>query len=189
VVASVSRRGEPQALELRFANTGGAGAVFHVYDRKHLDRVPRRFTVEPARHMADRWDLAEDAGDYDLWLLGPNGFHRHLTGRAGAHTAIEVDVAYIHGNLALTLRNRGVEPAGLTLVDNAYHNGEHTVVVPAGQERVRHWPLERSARWYDVTATVRGMASFRRRFAGRVETGRDTLSDPALGGPARGDQP
>ena len=75
------------------------------------------------------------------------------------------------------------------LVDNAYHHGDHIIAVPAGQDRVRHVALERSAHWYDFTVLVRGLPAFRRRFAGRVETGSDSLSDPALGGRAHGDQP
>jgi phospholipase C len=183
-------RHHPAQLELGFASTGTAGAVFHVYDRKHLDRAPRRFTVEPAKHLVGRWELGDDAGDYDLWLIAPNGFHRHLTGRAVAHAADpEVDIAYVRGDLQITLHNRGVEPVELVLRANAYTRDEHHVVVPAGQERVRHWSLDGSARWYDVTVEARGVPGFRRRFAGRVETGRDSLSDPAIGGVARGDQP
>jgi phospholipase C len=66
---------------------------------------------------------------------------------------------------------------------------DRTITVPAGRDRVRRVELERSAHWYDFTVLVRGLPGFRRRFAGRVETGRDSLSDPALGGPALGDQP
>jgi phospholipase C len=102
--------------------------------------------------------------------------------------APEVEVDYVRGDLLITLRNRGVEPAQIVLTDNAYRNGERTIVVLPGRERTQPWPLDRSAHWYDVTATVRGLAGFCRRFAGRVETGRDSFSDPALGGPARGDQ-
>jgi len=176
-------------IELRLLNTGTAGAVFHVYDRKHLDRVPRRYTVEPDKHLVDRWDLADDGGHYDLWLIGPNGFHRHATGNTTRRAAaLDVDVAYVRGDLAITLHNRGVEPSEFVVIDNAYRNGEHTVFVPPGQVRVRPWSLDRSAHWYDVTVVIPGLPGFRRQFAGRVETGRDSLSDPALGGPARGDQ-
>ena len=48
--------------------------------------------------------------------------------------------------------------------------------------------FHRSANWYDFTVTVKGQEGFSRRFAGRVENGRDSYSDPALGGPARGNQ-
>jgi phospholipase C len=176
-------------IELRFDNTGAAGAVFHVYDRKHLDRMPRRFTVEAGKHLTGVWELAADAGEYDLWLIAPGGFHRHFTGRATARAAApEVEIAYERGDLAIGLRNAGVEPVELVLRPNAYSREEHRVVVPAGQERVRHWSLERSAHWYDITVLAHGIPGFQRRFAGRVETGRDSLSDPAMGGRARGDQ-
>ncbi|HEY0480692.1 MAG TPA: phospholipase C, phosphocholine-specific [Kofleriaceae bacterium] len=176
-------------IELAFGNTGTAGAVFHVYDRKHLDRAPRRFTVEAGKRLADVWELGGDGGDYDLWLIAPGGFHRHFTGRATPRAAApEVELAYARGDLLITLRNAGVEPVELVLAPNAYTREDHRVVVPAGQERVRPWSLERSARWYDVSVTARGLPGFLRRFAGRVETGRDSLSDPAMGGRARGDQ-
>jgi phospholipase C len=188
VTATVQR--QPAHIELGFANTGTAGAVFHVYDRTHLDRIPRRFTVEPARQLVGRWELGDDAGNYDLWLFAPNGFHRHLTGRAGEHPADpEVDVAYVRGDLAITLHNRGVEPCEFVVLPNAYTGEHHTLVVPAGHDHVHHWPLDRSAHWYDITALVRGLPGFRRRFAGRVETAEDSISDPALGGRAHGEQP
>ncbi|MBV8628018.1 MAG: DUF756 domain-containing protein, partial [Paraburkholderia sp.] len=35
--------------------------------------------------------------------------------------------------------------------------------------------------WYDLQVTVNTDASFARRLAGHVETGRSSMSDPALG--------
>jgi len=146
-------------------------------------------TIEDfAGRVTDAWQLDGDGDDYDLWVLGPAGFHRHITGRATPHAAApEVDVAYVRGDLEIAMHNRGVEPIELVLRANAYTAEEHHVVVPAGQDRVRRWSLERSAHWYDLTVEARGLPGFRRRFAGRVETGRDSLSDPAMGGPARGE--
>jgi len=187
VAASV--RPQRAQIELRFASTGTAGAVFHVYDRKHLERVPRRYTVAAGTQLSDVWELGPDGGAYDLWLIAPNGFHRQFTGRAAPSAAApEVDIAYVRGDLEITLRNRGVEPIELVLRPNAYTTGEHRAVVGPGGERVQCWPLDASARWYDITVTAPALPGFARRFAGRVETGRDSLSDPAMGGRARGDQ-
>jgi phospholipase C len=44
-----------------------------------------------------------------------------------------------------------------------------------------HWPLESSFGWYDLTITVDGEPGFLQQLAGHVETGRDSVSDPALG--------
>lgn len=56
---------------------------FHVYDENHLDRIPRRYTVGAGHELGGEWDTAADGGRYDLWVLGPNGFHRHFSGDVG----------------------------------------------------------------------------------------------------------
>lgn len=35
--------------------------------------------------------------------------------------------------------------------------------------------------WYDFTVQVKGYPEFTRRFAGRVETGRESVTDPVMG--------
>jgi phospholipase C len=37
--------------------------------------------------------------------------------------------------------------------------------------------------WYDVTVRVAGRAAFAKRYAGRVETGNWSVSDPLIGRP------
>ena len=45
-------------------------------------RVSRQ-RVEVGKTLSDTWDAVRDNfGKYDLWALGPNGFHRHCTLRA-----------------------------------------------------------------------------------------------------------
>jgi phospholipase C len=74
-----------------FRNMGKVGAVFHVYDRLHLDRIPKRYTVEAGKTLSDVWEAAANGGKYDLSVYAPNGFRRDITGdTAGA----EIDVQY-----------------------------------------------------------------------------------------------
>ncbi|MGR5475502.1 phospholipase domain-containing protein [Vibrio astriarenae] len=40
--------------------------------------------------------------------------------------------------------------------------------------------MARQGNWYDFTVTV-PQGGFTRRFAGRMETGKDSVSDPAMG--------
>ena len=53
-------------------------------------------------------------------------------------------------------------------------------MAPRGESTVRI-PVVNSAYWYDFSVTVSGQPDYVRRFAGRVETGKHTVSDPALG--------
>jgi phospholipase C len=46
------------------------------------------------------------------------------------------------------------------------------------------WTAARHGGWYDLLITVAGDPHFRIQLAGRIENGRDGISDPALGRPA-----
>lgn len=178
-----------QALELSFINSGRAGAVFQVYDRLHLDRIPRRYTVEPGKQLSASWSLADQGGAYDLWLLGPNGFHRHFTGRldrlaVARQAAPEIDLEYhpAGAELSARLRNTGSAACTFELRANAYFRPEalrHRLA--AQQEVVQTWQLKASGCWYDFTLLVKELPGFSRRFAGRMETGAHAISDPQQG--------
>ena len=45
-----------------------------------------------------------------------------------------------------------------------------------------HWELDSQFGWYDLVVKVTDDAAFQVHLAGHVETGRPSVSDPALGG-------
>jgi phospholipase C len=48
-------------------------------------RAPRRYTVEAGKELSDSWAaVVEDNGQFDLWVLGPNGFHGPFQGNVSA---------------------------------------------------------------------------------------------------------
>jgi len=179
-------------VQLLFSNTGKAAAVFHVYDKLNLDRLPRRYMVEAGKSLDDTWAAAADnAGKYDLWVLGPNGFHRHFQGdlgtvRASGVAIPEVRVCYdiANGNVYLSMRNDGKAACKFTIRAKAYRgDGPWTATVNGGATVDQHWDLAASGQWYDFAVTCDADAGYYRRFAGRVETGKHTVSDPAMGLP------
>ena len=177
-------------VQLLFSNTGKAAAVFHVYDKLNLDRLPRRYMVEAGKTLDDSWNATTDnAGLYDLWVLGPNGFHREFKGdlnrlRAGDAAIPEVRVCYdiANGNVYLSMTNSGKRSAKFTIRAKAYRDdGPWNAAVAGGATVEQHWDLAASGQWYDFAVTCDADASYYRRFAGRVETGKHGVSDPALG--------
>lgn len=167
-------------VRLTFRVTGAQAAVFHVYDRLDLAAVPRRYTVEPGRTLDDVWQ-ADGSGAWDLWVMGPNGFLRHVRGTVPA-SGVEVRVEA--GRLVwLRLVNDADAPRTFILTPNAYRPPvARRVRVEGGVERSRRWPLAGKHRWYDFTVTCVEVPGFSRRFAGRAENGRPSISDPAMGG-------
>jgi phospholipase C len=182
-------------VQLSFGNTGMQAAVFHVYDRLNLTAIPRRFTVEPGKQLSDKW-VPATSGSYDLWVLGPNGFHRHFTGNArrvaaAAQPNPDVVVSYdkVGKTLSVKLSNGGTVAANFSVVANAYYPATPTAYpVAARSETVVTLPIAASGGWYDFSVKVNGQADYSRRFAGRMETGADSVSDPAMHGTAVGDQ-
>jgi phospholipase C len=179
-------------LELTFANTGEAAAVCHVYDKLNLGRLPRRYMTEAKARLDDSWAaMADNGGRYDLWVLGPNGFHRHFKGdlnslRARDASDPEVRVSYQarRGDLLLKLRNDGKRACVFTVKPRAYRNdGPWTVRVNGGDDAELRWELDASGFWYDFAVTCDADPGYERRFAGRVETGRHSVSDPAMATP------
>jgi phospholipase C len=195
---AVNARVQPgsQRLTLSFENTGRTGAVFHVYDRTHLERGPRRYTVEPRKGLLGHWELRADGGAYDLWVLGPNGFHRHFTGVAPDERKsplllpeIELQHHARSGGVSLRLFNRGAAEVEFEIVSKAYAPvfNTRTRVAPYGRAD-QYWPLRASAQWYDLMVRVVQLPGYARRCAGHVETGRVSYSDPASSAVAQGDQ-
>ncbi|WP_068082983.1 phosphocholine-specific phospholipase C [Novosphingobium rosa] len=150
----------------------GLAGVFQVYDRLQLDQIPRRFTVEPGRQLTDHWPLYGADKAYDLWVIGPAGFHRAFAGTAATHGPEPV-CSFADGQLSLTVK-AGHE--GIKVVPQAYRTLHHGWA-PGAQGGARHWPLAPTHGWYDLQ--IEGPRGWRRRLAGRIDGAWPSTSDPA----------
>ncbi|WP_250467762.1 phosphocholine-specific phospholipase C [Caballeronia sp. GAFFF2] len=179
------------AVSFDFINTGDAGAVFLLY-RNASTAVPHTYTVEAHKRLSDRIDANAD-GSFDFVVHGPNGFLRRVAGKAKAQhggwwshddAAPEVAEGYdvANGNLQLRLENKGSGACTFSIV-NAYDAAKTiTKRVRGGDTAQLYLDLRSAHGWYDIEVKVDTDSAFLRRFAGHVETGKDSLSDPALGG-------
>jgi phospholipase C len=164
---------DPGGIALTFAAGAGLAAVFHVYDRRHLERIPRRFTVEPGKQLTAHWSFDGVDRGYDLWVLGPAGFHRGFTGQGDAGPDLAVHVAGDRLRLELAPGH------AVTIAPQAYGTAHHGWNPGAGGGTM-DWPLAPTHGWYDLLAT--GASGWRRRIAGRIDGAWPAITDPALGG-------
>ncbi|RZK03997.1 MAG: phospholipase C, phosphocholine-specific [Novosphingobium sp.] len=168
-------------VRLTFVNDGSVGAVFQVYDRKQLDRIPRRYTVEARKRIDDSWDLGA-GGEFDLWVLGPNGFVRHMHGKLEDGVPLPAVTIRPHTSraaLTVALRNPAKVESRATLGKDAYgHVERFQTALPAEGKAEAAWPTDKSQDWYDFTVTL---ATVEIRAAGRLERGRHGVSDPLMG--------
>ncbi len=172
-------------IRLTFSNTGSQGVVYHVYDKLNLDHIPRRYTVEAGKMLADIWNTAPAQDRHELWVYGPNGFVRvfrddqNRTNKANPECTVIYDA--VNGDLKVKFSNAGTDPCTLQVRDEVYANGgPWQVLLAPDQEVEQTFTLGNSGNWYDFTVADTASANYLRRFAGRVETGRHGVSDPAM---------
>jgi phospholipase C len=165
---------------LEFMNTGAATVVFQVRSGNPAD-VVRTYTVEPGKHLEDTWSVASS---YDLSVYGPNGFLRSFKGIIGSGAAV-LDVVsryetHGRGSISWTITNLANGQAEVSVLD-AYRGKSISRQLASHQTFGDELQLGEFGGWYDLVVKVSGDASFKYQLAGHVETGKDSISDPALG--------
>jgi len=170
-----------------------AGAPFRVYAVRPYQGETMRawdYSVAAGDALRDDWTIRDfDASQYHLRVYGPNGFFREFTGSAN-NPLIGVECRYesqrlrrnkLTGNLLVTLHNHDTKPHTLTLLDNSYKAKPQQVQLPAGGKTSVTLDLSSQHGWYDMSVKVKNHDGFEERFAGHVETGMPSKTDPLMG--------
>ncbi|MET7396097.1 phosphocholine-specific phospholipase C [Dactylosporangium sp. NPDC005572] len=157
-----------------FRNAGGATVVYHV---RSSAGTPRTYTVEPRKQLSDEWPLV--AGAYDVAVHGPNGFYRHFQGTAtGAAVTVRARYDEPRDRLVLELTNTGSSRVELSVTDR-YGSPRRRLTLRPGETRAEDWSVRKTRGWYGLTLTAPG---FEAEYAGHIENGADSITDPLLGG-------
>ena len=179
-------------IKLKSGNTvfgnRSLGAPFQVY-AYDKDVLVKSYTLAAGTELEDKFPL-NTAGGYDIHVHGPNGFYRHFMGhekdpRLKAQLKLEFEKGgsnKLTGNLMLWLYNVGSAPFTVQVKDNAYRNGTQTTTIQGSSQEIIILNPGVTAGWYDVTVTVDGSNNFIKRFAGHIETGKHSFTDPLMGG-------
>ncbi|HMH20647.1 MAG TPA: phospholipase C, phosphocholine-specific [Puia sp.] len=166
-----------------------AGAPFTVYSHGAVFSV-RNYAVAAGDQLTDHFPL-DESGNYDLRVYGPNGFFRAFTGGKKdppVLTMLEYEEGKDRkptGRVQVKLVNADTGRSyTIHIKDNAYKGPGHVKVLgPAGLAgnafTVAIDPGVGKG-WYDLSVLVEGAGNFAQRYAGRVETGREGISDPAM---------
>jgi phospholipase C len=170
------------------------GAPFNVYLRNTRDgsvagggMMAATYAVKPGDSLTRQYPFAmfTDAG-YAIEVHGPNGFYRSFTGRADSRH-VEVQTSYeqtgkaLTGNLLMRLRNAADQSVSIEIRDHAYKTKPVTRTIEPRQEISVVLHLEQSHGWYDYSVKP-SSSDTEARFAGRVETGKASFTDPYMGG-------
>ncbi len=173
--------GADGGLTLAFVNDGAAGAVFTAYaPDQHVG--PWSYSLAAGTALADTLPGLSTRRPYAVAVHGPNGFLRGFAGDGhGERSALaSIDPSADGDTILVHLANHGAAPTTLALRPIAYGGMHRTVTLAPGASRTLRYPVAASDHWYDFAVEQPG-TGWSRRFAGHVETGRPSRSDPAIG--------
>jgi len=168
-------------VQLLFRNTGKSGAVFQVRSGDG-QTGPWTYTVGAGDKTSDSFGTT-GATSYDFSVFGPNGFLRTFGGGLAAGSAnLAVNAIYDKESegIAVVIRNDGSSDEKVSIFD-AYSGKTRTHLLHPHDSITYASRLQESFGWYDLTVRADSDASFERQLAGHLETGRPSVTDPAIG--------
>ncbi|MBL1410302.1 phosphocholine-specific phospholipase C [Sphingobacterium faecale] len=176
-------------LDLEASNTyfgkKAAGAGFNIYAYGYkAARANWSFAVSAGTKVSYDWHLHNFEKDiYHLVLHGPNGYYREYRGDEISRTiVIEQSYAIASSELLLTIKNKSRQDLTLELVDH-YENEKNKFIkiAPSNQHTVKI-STKKAQRWYDVEIKCSSpLTTYNRRYAGRIENGEASTTDPLMG--------
>ena len=157
------------------------GAPFNVYLRDDGNMVVGTYAVKVGDTLTQIFPVKN--GKYSIDVHAPNGFFRSFNGTVKMPVTVQAIYEQrggrLSGNVALRVKNSGKIPVQVAVKDHSYGLAPVSKKVPAGaSEDVVMWS-GKSHGWYDISVSVENGEA---RYAGRVETGATSITDPAMGG-------
>jgi len=174
-----------------------AGVPFNVY-------VPGKYKSPSKWEEVRAWSFAVKAGDkieytwpldrfengiYHLRVYGPNGFFREFKGSKD-DPQIEINLinnysdgtGKLTGDAKFVIDNIGQQSIDLSLKDNKYGSPSQTIAINEHTPEIQKLvDVKNNSGWYDFSLIAKGSNGFEKRFAGRMESGQPSKTDPFMG--------
>ena len=181
------------AKTIRFGDNA-AGAPFSVYaPGNHKARGNGHswercrvwnFAVQRGGGIKYAWNPADfEEGLVFLRVYGPNGFFREFQSDAQPPISVRCETE-VDFDVILTLKNNSSTASqGIEIVDNADGAKPRLEQLAGGERRSITLDAQQTSGWYDFTVRSAQHPRFSARFAGHIENGKESISDPSLDAP------
>lgn len=160
------------------------GAAFNVYAYGFKnDKANWSFATSAGKQIVYNWNLIDFAdSEYALALHGPNGFYRLYAGDKGA---LGVQIAQKYDpktdEVIFNVLNQSDQKVNLKMQDNyAKKNSITNIVVKKGEMKQIKVSTKINYGWYDILFSNNGGLNFKRQYAGRLENGKNRITDPLM---------
>jgi phospholipase C len=169
------------------------GSPFRVYASNPYQHEKLRawdYSVAAGDTLTDDWNINDfENGKYHLKVYGPNGFFREFKGDTNnplLQISCDLERSRLNatkatGNVLVSIVNKDKKSHAISINDNSYNSGNQTKIIAAGTKMNVVLNLSKNHNWYDFSIKLKDYHDFEERFAGHVETGEVTKTDPLMG--------
>lgn len=157
--------------QIKMVNLKENGVPLLVYNRTQFDSNNYHFSY--ALYAKQELSHPVQSGAYDYEIFGPNGFFRKFKGQNTPELEVILVNLASKSQIELTVRNHKKNTVSLQLED-LYGKTKKTIAVQKPEEKIII-DLDKNKGWYDLKLTLNDHLWH---FAGRIETGKVSVSDP-----------
>ncbi|MDR6489521.1 phospholipase C [Chryseobacterium vietnamense] len=157
--------------QIKMTNLKENGVPLLVYDRTQFNSNNYHFSY--ALYSMQSLSHAVHSGAYDYEIFGPNGFFRKFQGSISPEIEIILVNVSAKNQVELTIRSDKKKNFTISLED-LYTKNKKTISVQKSEEKIMI-DLDKFKGWYDLKITSNEHLWH---FAGRIETGKVSVSDP-----------
>lgn len=157
--------------KIKMTNLKERAVPLLIYDRTNFDTD--NFYFSYALYSKQELLHAVKSYNFDYEVFGPNGFYRNFKG----DKTPEIEISLIHNSskpeVELIIKKLSNNHTSVTL-ENLYENKQDHISLQQSQEKMII-SLNKTKGWYDLKLSSGNFIWY---FAGRIETGKPTISDP-----------
>ncbi|KAB1229164.1 phosphocholine-specific phospholipase C [Chryseobacterium viscerum] len=156
---------------IKMTNLKENGVPLLVYDRTQFNSTHYHFSY--ALYAKQELSHAIHSGAYEYEVFGPNGFFRKFKGSNIPELEIVLLNMTSKNQIELIIRNHKSKNISISMED-LYGKTKKTISVQKPEEKISI-DLDKNKGWYDLKLTLNDHLWH---FAGRIETGKVSVSDP-----------
>lgn len=159
-------------------------APFQVYDMTSLLQDGKRscydFTVSEGEHI--KYDFPFHSDKFFIKAYAPNGFYREFRGHKNqlAATTITLKTAGNKEGMRTVFQIDTKQKISVAIIDKSYNRKPVNVVLEKGTHQ-QEIDVRDSFGWYDYSILIAEYPEFEQRFAGHIENGKTSTTDPLMG--------
>ncbi|PWN58851.1 phosphocholine-specific phospholipase C [Chryseobacterium viscerum] len=156
---------------IKMSNLKENGVPLLIYDRTQFNSTHYHFSY--ALYAKQELSHAVHSGAYEYEVFGPNGFFRKFKGSNIPELEIVLLNMTSKNQIELIIRNHKSKNISISMED-LYGKTKKTISVQKPEEKISI-DLDKNKGWYDLKLTLNDHLWH---FAGRIETGKVSVSDP-----------